>query len=314
MKIFFLVICTLFSVLNLSAQQTIVQYLSGTDKDHTVKWDFMCTSGRNSNKWSTIPMPSCWEMQGFGTYNYYQDKENPDEQGLYKYSFKVTQNHRRKKVVLVFDASMTDTEVKINGSSAGAIHQGSFYQFKYDITSLISFDKANLLEVKVSKKSANASINKAERKADFWLFGGIFRPVYLEILPTTFIERIAIDAKANGDFKMEVFSNASATQVISAQVFDLKNNAIGKPFQVLANDTLLHYHFTNIKQWNPEEPALYNVVVSIKESGEIIHSIKQRFGFRTAELRPKDGFYVNGKKVIFKEFVATESGPKQGEP
>ena len=312
MKNIFLVICTLFSVLNLSAQQTIVQYLSGTDKDHTVKWDFMCTSGRNSNKWSTIPVPSCWEMQGFGTYNYYQDKENPDEQGLYKYSFKVTQNHRRKKVVLVFDASMTDTEVKINGSSAGAIHQGSFYQFKYDITSLISFDKANLLEVKVSKKSANASINKAERKADFWLFGGIFRPVYLEILPTTFIERIAIDAKANGDFKMEVFSNASATQVISAQVFDLKNNAIGKPFQVVANDTLLHYHFTNIKQWNPEQPALYNVLVSIKESGKIIHSIKQRFGFRTAELRPKDGFYLNGKKVIFKGVCRHSEWPETG--
>ena len=86
MKNIFLLICTLCSVLNLSAQQTIVQYLSGTDKEHMVKRDFMCTSGRNSNKWSTIPVPSCWGMQGFGTYNYYPDKENTDEQNLYKYS------------------------------------------------------------------------------------------------------------------------------------------------------------------------------------------------------------------------------------
>ena len=35
---------------------------------------------------------------------------------------------------IVFDGVMTDTEVKINGQLAGPVHQGSFYQFKYDIT------------------------------------------------------------------------------------------------------------------------------------------------------------------------------------
>ena len=298
--------------LNSTAQQTIIQYLSGADKDHTVQWDFMCTTGRNSNKWATIPVPSCWEMQGFGTYNYYQDKENPEEQGFYKHSFKIAPRHRGKNVIIVFDGSMTDTDVKINGQSAGAIHQGSFYQFKYDITSLVNFDKPNLLEVTVSKKSTNASINKAERKADFWLFGGIFRPVYLEILPKIFIERIAIDAKATGDFNMQVFSNVNTKQTVSAQVYDLMNNAIGKPFQLSASDSLLHHHFTNIKLWNPEQPALYNVVVSIKEGIKIIHQIKQRFGFRTAELRPKDGFYVNGKKVIFKGVCRHSEWPETG--
>ena len=54
----------IFSTLN--AQQTIVQYLSGTDKDHTVNWEFMCTGRRNSGNWTNIPVPSNWEMQGFG--------------------------------------------------------------------------------------------------------------------------------------------------------------------------------------------------------------------------------------------------------
>ncbi len=312
MKNIIFLISTIFFSCNLTAQKTVIQYLSGTDKDHTVQWDFLCTTGRNSNKWSTIPVPSCWEMQDFGTYNYYQDKENPEEQGFYRYAFNIAPGSRGKNVVIVFDASMTDTEVKINGQSAGAIHQGSFYQFKYDITSLINFDKPNILEVKVSKKSANASINKAERKADFWLFGGIFRPVYLEILPRTFIERVAIDAKANGDFNMQVFSNAHGKQVLSAQVYDLKNNAIGKAFQLSGNDSMLHNHFTGIKLWNPEQPNLYNVVVTVKEGVKIIHTLKQRFGFRTAELRPKDGFYVNGKKVIFKGVCRHSEWPESG--
>src|SRR4051812_45885464 len=126
-------------------QQTIIQYLSGTDKDHTVSWDFMCTTGRKAGQWSTIPVPSCWEMQGFGTYNYYQDKDNPEEKGLYKYRFNIPASYAGKKVFIVFDASMTDTEVKINGESAGPVHQGSFYQFKYDITRLLMFGGVNSL-------------------------------------------------------------------------------------------------------------------------------------------------------------------------
>ncbi|MEO6722472.1 MAG: sugar-binding domain-containing protein, partial [Ferruginibacter sp.] len=178
--IFFSVIC--------NAQQTVVQYLSGSDKDHTVAWNFMCTKGRNSGSWTTIQVPSNWEQQGFGSYAYYKDTTDP-EIGFYKYNFKVAPVYKNKKIFIVFEASMTDTEVKVNGKSAGELHQGGFYEFKYDITDLINFSGNNLLEVKVSRHSANEGVNRAERKADFWLFGGIFRPVYLEIVPPTFIER-----------------------------------------------------------------------------------------------------------------------------
>ncbi|HSU50335.1 MAG TPA: glycoside hydrolase family 2 TIM barrel-domain containing protein [Segetibacter sp.] len=313
MKKFLTAFCliALFSE-TLFAQQTVLQYLSGTDKDHTVKWDFMCTKGRNSGKWSTIPVPSCWEMQGFGSYNYYQDTQNPDEQGLYKYNFRVAPQHKGKRIFIVFDASMTETEVKINGKSAGPIHQGGFYQFKYDITDLIQFDKENLLEATVSKRSTNASINRAERKADFWLFGGIFRPVYLEIVPSTFIERVAIDAKASGDFNVQVYTNATSKQTVEAQVYDLKGKAIERPFQLQKGDTMLHHHFSNINLWNPEQPNLYNVVISIKNGVKTLHTIKQRFGFRTAELREQDGFYVNGKKVIFKGVCRHSEWPETG--
>ncbi|MEO7485908.1 MAG: hypothetical protein ABIU77_02365, partial [Ferruginibacter sp.] len=52
------------------AQQTTIQYLSGTDKDHTVQWDFFCDKGMNSGKWTTIAVPSNWEQQSFGGYSY----------------------------------------------------------------------------------------------------------------------------------------------------------------------------------------------------------------------------------------------------
>jgi len=86
-KIFQLIII-LGCILSLaSGQQTVIHYLSGTDKDHTVSRDFMITKGQHSGTWSKIPVPSNWELQGFGTYNYYTDASNPDEKGLYKYHF-----------------------------------------------------------------------------------------------------------------------------------------------------------------------------------------------------------------------------------
>jgi beta-galactosidase/beta-glucuronidase len=193
-------------VFNANAQDTRYQYLSGTDKDHTVKWDFYINTGQNSGKWSQIAVPSNWEQQGFGTYNYFKDKINPEETGDYKYHFTVPKSSAFKTVFIVFEASMTDTKVKINGQSAGPVHQGGFYRFKYDITRLLNFGGDNLLEVSVSKRSANESVNQAERKADFWLFGGIFRPVYLETVPETFIDRIAINAKADGALSLDVFA------------------------------------------------------------------------------------------------------------
>ncbi len=78
---------------------------------------------------------------------------------------------------------MTDTEVKINGKSAGATHQGAFYSFSYDITQLLKVGKKNLLEVTVSKHSANESVNGAERRGDYWIFGGIFEPVFYRLFP-----------------------------------------------------------------------------------------------------------------------------------
>ena len=129
----------------------------------------------NSGKWSKIAVPSCWEEQGFGTFNYGEDKINPDEKGFYKFSFKTQSVWRGKKIFIVFEGSMTDTEVSIDGKPAGPIHQGAFYQFRYNITEILKEGEDHLLEVRVSKKSANNSINHAERQADFWLFGGIFR-------------------------------------------------------------------------------------------------------------------------------------------
>ena len=111
------------------------------------------------------------------------------------------------RVSIVFEGVMTDTDVLINGSSAGPVHQGGFYEFSYDITGLLKFDGSNLLEVTVHKVSSNPSVEAAERQADYWVFGGIYRPVYLKAAPAEHIEKIAVDAQDNGEISVKCCLN-----------------------------------------------------------------------------------------------------------
>lgn len=293
----------LLSCFAIKAQQTEKLYLSGTGNDNTVKWDFLCTGGMNANKWTSIEVPSNWELQGFGKYDYgfAKDSVRGKEVGFYKYAFKVPAAWKGKSINIVFEGSMTDTEVKINGKSAGATHQGAFYVFRYEISKLLKYGSSNLLEVKVAKHSANQSVNEAERKADFWIFGGIFRPVYLEALPVDHIERVQIDAKADGSFTAIVTTAAKANE-ISVQLYDVKGISFGKPFNgVNKLGTLqLQAKFSNPKLWSSEFPNLYTAVFTLSKNGKAIHELSKKIGFRTIEVRERDGVYVNGVKMKFK--------------
>ena len=207
MKLFMKLVCLLilsFLSLSVYSQNTESLMLSGSGLGNTVTWDFYCSGGMNSGKWSQIEVPSQWELQGFGEYTYgrwYKKKgvKNPSmETGLYRHTFKIPKTWKGKQVSIVFEGVMTDAEVKVNSQLADEMHQGGFYRFSYDITDKLEYGKKNELEVKVWKHSANKSVNAAERRADWWLFGGIYRPVYLEAKPKTNIERIAVDASADG--------------------------------------------------------------------------------------------------------------------
>ncbi|HCI54339.1 MAG TPA: glycoside hydrolase family 2 TIM barrel-domain containing protein, partial [Bacteroidales bacterium] len=314
----------LFSILILSslfvfarAQNTEIIYLSGIDKDITVQWDFYCTKGLNSGYWTKIPVPSCWELQGFGTYNYGRDKQLADEQGFYRHEFTLPASARGKRIFIVFEGSMTDTEVKINGKLAGPVHQGSFYRFKYEITKLVKPGSKNLLEVTVSKMSSNQSVNRAERIADYWVFGGIFRPVYLEIVPDEFISHVAIDARADGTFTAELYLNGNKSlKTVEARIQTLEGEDVGEimmtNFEKGETYKLINGKLNNPLLWSPEFPNLYRVVVSLKQGESVIHRVIQKFGFRTVEVKQNDGIYVNGVKVMFRGVCRHSSWPTSG--
>jgi hypothetical protein len=297
-------------------QTTERQYLSGKDRTSTVSWEFFCTGGRKSGEWTTIPVPSCWDMQGFGRLAYGKDDtQQPVEEGKYRHTFAVPAGWDGKRLFLVFEGVMTDTEVKVNGQTTGPVHQGGFYRFKYDVTPLVKPGASdNVLEVHVRKLSADPSINRAERQSDYWLFGGIFRPVYLEAVPREFVERVAIDAKANGEFSIDVFTpSVTAADKVDVELLDALGQTVGhadgSPNTTAAT---LKTRVDGVAQWTAETPNLYTAVVRLKAGDRLLHEVRQRFGFRTIEVRKGDGIYVNGRRVMLKGVCRHAFWPESG--
>ena len=300
---------------------TEIRYLSGTGKDDAVLWDFYCTEGRKSGAWTKIRVPSNWETEGFGAYQYGGDHAResnpfPKEQGKYKLSLAAPLTWKNRVIRLVFEGSMTDTEVWVNGKTAGPIHQGSFYRFKYDITKLLNFGDSNLLEITVSKESSNRSVNRAERLGDYWNFGGIFRPVYLEVLPTAFIDWTAIDARADGTFVMNVNIDGQIETVskVLAQIVDTAGHPIGTQFsgEVTGRSVQLQTKVTQPLLWTAETPNLYRVRLTLQGKNGPVHTMTERFGFRTFEVRKGDGLYLNGQRILLKGVNRHSFWPETG--
>lgn len=307
----------LFSVTTI-AQPTEVRYLSGTDKDRTVDWEFHIDRGMNSGEWTTIPVPSNWELQGFGVYNYGRgNNEFSDETGTYRHSFEVPAAWEGRTVNIVFEGVMTDTRVTINGQSAGAVHQGGFYEFKYDISELLNYGSDNQLEVIVKNWSDNESVNSAERQADYWVFGGIYRPVYLEAKPRSHIDWTAVDARADGGFSLQVYlNNIERSGTVEGQIQTLNGQPVGDPFSAAIGPGSEHVELTTQidepRLWSPETPDLYQVQLELVHGASRHRPGPVRFGFRTVEVRAGDGIYVNGARVTFRGVNRHSFWPESG--
>ena len=151
----------------------------------------------------------------------------------------------------------------------------------------------------VDDDSMDESVNHAERRGDFWNYAGIFRPVYLEAVPKTFVDHLAINATAAGSLDADVTLSdtraaapGNVTASVEMRVLDRNGKPVGDP--VIEKDVNLNgkVHLAgkilNPRLWTAETPNLYQLEVRLKLGDAEVHTVHQKFGFRTIELRPGD--------------------------
>lgn len=286
------------SIFQLSAQLREQIYLSDG-------WIFSKDSSETSSATEIVKIPHTWNAQDGTTANYYRGK------GTYRYHFDLPKNAQKKRVFIRFEAVSQEADVFLNGQYLGN-HKGAFNAFCFEITPYLK-KKDNELIVKADN-SLNPDI--APLSGDFTVFGGIYRPVSLLILPQTcitpldyassgiYIKQTDIqDAKATIDITTKIDGNISGKQKLQLRtsVFDPQGKLVtleNKEIKASENKATIAQRIVidNPTLWNGKSaPNQYRFFCEILKGKKVIDTLSVYTGLRYFKVDPKKGFFLNGK-------------------
>ncbi len=256
--------------------------------------------------WDTIPVPSVWQMHGYGMPNYTNVKYPfpvdppfvPDHAvGCYRHEFTVPDAWDGRRIRLTFDGVCSMFTVWVNGEEVG-LSKGSHVPAEFDITDVVRQGEINSLAVQVHQWS-DASYLEDQ---DMWRFNGIFRDVWLAALPETHIHDVHARPVLADDFstatlELDVTLRGGADGSVEAVLLGPDGSEVGA--EALEGD---EHRSVSIAVdapalWSSETPHLYTVILrNLDADGTVREVQRQTVGFRTVEIRDQQ-LWVNGVSI-----------------
>lgn len=233
-------------------------------------------------------------------YNYLDER---DYQFISRYerTLFAPEEWKDRRVFLQFEAVMAYAEVFLNGCLIGD-HKGGYTPFSVELSEFLRFNDENCICVCVDS-TERCDFAPCGNVVDYLTYGGIYREVSLVITERDFIRSVHVrGCRANCSERIEakVLLGAPLSQNSEWKVFFEGHEAHWlKSAQISEKELQFQATFLNaetLRHWSPEDPALYDVVVELWQSGKRIDRISTRFGLRFCAFRP-DGFYLNEKKI-----------------
>jgi beta-glucuronidase len=253
------------------------------------------------DKSPTMKIPSDWNTQDERLFFY-------EGTVWFKKSFQAKPSNDYR-TLLYFGAVNYDSHVWVNGKKAGH-HVGGFTPFNYDISSLLK-DGENVVIVKVDNKRHAEDV--PTQIFDWWNYGGITRDVKLVKVPQVYLEDYDLHLLRKGGsekWKEITFSaklnTKEAGHKVAVNIPELKlEKQLITDGEGRVNATL-KIAAKKLQLWNPENPKLYQVRLSLDAS-----TFTDEIGFRTIETRDKQ-ILLNGKPIFLKGISIHEEKPNGG--
>lgn len=273
--------------------------------------DFSRTSFDDSG-WPLIPVPSNWEMQGYGapiyaniTYPWtpnppYIDIANPV--GTYRTTFTVPGQWNGREVMLHFGSITGYARIYVNGHEVG-MTKCSKTPAEFNISHYLNKD-INQLAVQVYRWHDGSYMEDQ----DFWRLTGIERDVYLQAYnPVAVwdydITATPVDNYRNGQFEAKVTLRNFTKEPADGRLQVLLKDDAGKtvyretkPFTSNGKDVELSFakRLSNVSLWSGEQPYLYHMEMIL--GGD---TVRQQVGFREVKIE-NSRLMVNGKMIYIK--------------
>ncbi|MCD6376228.1 MAG: glycoside hydrolase family 88 protein [Caldisericaceae bacterium] len=226
----------------------------------------------------------------------------------YKKRFFINQNASGKKLFVYFEGANTVCKAWLNGQLLGE-HVGGYLGFRFDLTPTLKINAWNELLVYVSNAYDPDII--PSQKSDFFIYGGLTRDVWLELVPISHIKRFLVSTPqvskkvAKTTVKLLICSERTqqaqlqltlltpdGRQVLQSKAsLQLKKglNEIEKALPPLKEPQL----------WSPEHPHLYTLQAKL-EGSNVKDQFQQKIGYRWFEFNEHGPFYLNGRRLLLR--------------
>ena len=248
-------------------------------------------------RWNWVNIPHTWNnIDG-------QDGGNDLYRGTAFYAKELEKMDLPKadRYFLEIQGANSSAILYINGKKL-ANHDGGYSTWRVDITDALEDKNLFVFEVDNSQNDRVYPQN-----ADFTFYGGIYRDLNiiavseshfdLEYYGTPGIkvtpEVVGKDAKV----EVEVFvKNVKETQKLVYTLKDAEGNVVAEK-ETPASETVASFEIENVHLWHgKKDPYLYTAEVCLKDEEEVLDNVSARFGCRTFEIHPENGFILNGEE------------------
>ena len=282
-------------------------------------WKFLHGEAKNAQQadfndrtWKRVDLPHDWVI----SQPFYLDSQGYTAQNMqgffvwrgicwYRKEFTLTEIGG-KAVYVYFGGAYRNSTVFVNGKEAGG-HASGYSSFELDIGGLVKEGK-NLIAVRLD--------NGCE-EPDRWYSGsGLFRNVFLKIVPTThiktwgvFVKTELADNKKRAEITITttiVSRSKSGKGTVNLRILGPDGNCAAEnsvPFDLGGREETAvkqSLRLQNPALWSAENPNLYSAVVCLETDGETGKPVEVRFGIRRVKIAYNRGMTVNGQKVKLK--------------
>ena len=263
------------------------------------------------NFWDDIHVPAHMQMEGYDIPAYInvqypwdghekielgQVPEDFNPVGSYVKYFNLPEHWNGQEVHVVFEGVESGYALWLNGQYVG-YSEDTFTPSEFDLTPFIK-KGVNKLSAQVFKWTSSSWMEDQ----DFFRFSGIYRDVYLKLVPKAHIDDFKVRTILNDDFsEAELEITFKGKELGTTDYVLYRNNhpvvkgSVKNSAEVVASEKV-----NSPVLWSAEDPQLYQLVLHVKDDeGEVTEVIKQNVGFRRFEM--KDGIMlINGKRIVFK--------------
>ena len=280
--------------------------------------------------WKTIPVPSNWQMHGYGNPIYvnagYSDFDRAAfpkvdtpygrPTGAYKRTFTVDPSWKGQQIFVHFDGVESAFQLWVNGRFVG-YGQGSKLPSEFNLTPYLR-DGENTMALRVHRWSDGSWLEDQ----DGFNLSGIYRDVWLYPTPTVAIRDFCVTADLDKEYKDATLAievavknyglEISAPQKVKATIAGISLEGLVPAMSAGAESVVtLRTLVTNPQKWTAETPNLYPLILTLHNGPAITQITATEFGFRQLEIRGNVSL-LNGKAFIQKGVNRVEHDPVNG--